>query len=275
MSVCSISSEDSTRNEFDYGNNDSYEEFSDNYNNNLLKNNSHPYADFTHREKFNLFEIHKEHHDYPEQFKSSPGNEIPQMLFCIGNSSLFKNQVIMICGTRDASDYGTELAYKCGRLVADQGYTVASGYARGVDMAAHFGALEAGGNTIAFLPYGLLNFRINRAIRESFESEEYLFEQFLAVSDIPPSYPFSVGNALRRNKLLVTLSKVVIVIESGETGGTWFSAKYASKKNKPLYFFEGMRSDVIPKLESIGGKRLKMKIGAPDLRNIFKLLPEK
>jgi len=232
-------------------------------------NDSTSCPDFTQQEKCNLLEIHEDHYDYPEQFKSFLGNKTPRVLFCIGNYSLLKSQVIMICGSRNASGHGCELAYKCGRLIAEQDYTVASGYARGVDIAAHLGALEAGGSTIAILPYGLLKFRINRAIREAFD-----FEQFLAVSELPPSCPFTGRNALRRNKLLVALSRAIIVIESGETGGTWFSAKYASKKDKPLYFFEGLRPDVIPKLESIGGKRLKIKKGAPDLRKIFRLLRE-
>lgn len=239
-----------------------------------FRNDSNSSQDFTQHEESNLLEIHEDHYDYPEQFKSFLGNETPRVLFCIGNYSLLKNQIIMICGARNASENGRELAYKCGRLIAEQGYTVASGYARGVDMAAHLGALEAGGSTIAILPYGLLKFKVNRAIREAFECEQFLFEQFLAVSELPPSCPFTGRNALRRNKLLVALSGAVIVIESGETGGTWFSAKYASTKDKPLYFFEGLRQDVIPKLESIGGKRLKIKKGAPDLRKIYRRLRE-
>ena len=73
-------------------------------------------------------------------------------------------------------------------------------------------------------PYGLLNFRLNREMKDGFD-----LERFLAVSELQPSCRFTVRNAFRRNKLLVAISKAVIVVEPGETGGTCYSAQYASK----------------------------------------------
>ena len=182
----------------------------------------------------------------------------------MGNLSIFKKQAIMVCGARNASKIGLELAYKCGRLIAEQRFTLASGYARGVDIAAHLGALEAGGDTIAILPYGLLKFRLNHEMREGFD-----LERFLAVSELHPLCPFTVRNAFRRNKILVAISKAVIVVEPGETGGTWYSAQYASKIGKPLYFLEGMRPSIISKLESMGGQRLEVNKHTPDLKKVY------
>ena len=215
-------------------------------------------------ERCELIRITEKNNYYPEQFKSLPKSKRPKELFCIGNPSLLKKQAIMVCGARNASKTGIELAYKCGRLIAEQDITLASGYARGVDTAAHIGALEAGGNTVAILPYGLLNFRLNREIINSFAPE-----RFLALSVFPPSYPFTARNAFRRNKLLVALSKAVIVVEPGETGGTWYSAQYASNTGKPLYFLEGERPDIIPKLEEMGGKRIEVYNGAPELKMVY------
>ncbi len=216
-----------------------------------------------HEENY-MAEIAYYNNNYPEQLKSFLHNNFPEKLFCMGNLSLFKKQIIMTCGSRNSSGKGRELAYKCGRLIGEQGYAVASGYARGVDMAAHLGALESGGNTIAIVPYGLRNFRVKNDMIEAFDKE-----RFLAVSELPPLCPFSARNALRRNNLLVALSNAVIVIEPGETGGTWHSAKCAMKMGKPLYFHEGIRRKSIKKLESMGGERLKVIRGAPDLRSIY------
>ena len=226
-------------------------------------NDSSIHDEWNQQEECKVVEISDEHRDYPEQFKLFFGNKRPRELFCIGNYLLFENRIIMVCGARNASVTGLELSYKCGRIIAEQGITIASGYARGVDMAAHLGALEAGGDTIAILPYGLLKFRVNRALTEAFD-----LEQFLAVSELRPSSRFTGANALRRNKLLVALSESVIVIEPGVTGGTWFTAKYASKKEKPLFFLEGEKPEIISTLESIGGKRLVVTHGAIDISEI-------
>ncbi|MFC1489610.1 DNA-processing protein DprA [Candidatus Latescibacterota bacterium] len=260
-----FNNEDSIQYEYDgsdsYDDRQYYMQGNDPFSNKKLSN-----SDYTQYAIEHLEEIHVDNINYPEQYKSFWGSKLPQTLFCMGNNTLLRNKIVMVCGSRNVSELGLETAYKCGRLIAEMGFTVASGYARGVDMAAHQGALEGGGDTIAILPYGLGKFKKNGALSSTFD-----FNKFLAVSELPVTYPFTAGSALRRNKLLVALSQAVIVVESQEKGGTWFSARYAGKKEKPLFFFEGMRKDVAPKLRSIGGVRLQIKNGAPDLRKIEKL----
>jgi|GEM_PF-3717069 DNA processing protein len=224
-------------------------------------------SDYTQYAVEHLEELGVEHENYPDQYKSFWGERLPRKLYCLGNSSLLNEKSVMVCGSREVSQKGLDIAYKCGRLIADMGYTLASGYARGVDMAAHKGALEAGGKTIAILPYGLGKFKRHVELAGLLD-----FDNFLAVSELPLSYPFSAGSALRRNKLLVALSRAVIVVESKDKGGTWYSAKYAGRKEKPLYFFEGGRADVAPKLKSIGGERLQIVKNAPQLRKIDMLI---
>jgi DNA processing protein len=203
-------------------------------------------------------------HDYPEQFRNLHGGSVPETLFCLGNTALLKKQSIMVCGSRNASETSIELAYQCGRLIGERGYVCASGYARGVDSAAHLGALEAGGSTIAIIPYGLRRFRIHHLLKDAFDPS-----RFLVVSENPPLAHFTTKNALRRNKLLVALSGTVIVVEPGETGGTWFSARYADKMKKPLYFLEGLKPESIPHLESLGGTRISLSDGIPDLSPVW------
>lgn len=202
--------------------------------------------------------------DYPELLKKYMGNKCPKIIFLLGQKAILNQPSIMICGPRESSDVGLDIARKCGNLVAEQGFTVASGYARGVDKAAHLGALEAGGDTLAFLPYGLSRFRVSHALAGSFDPGK-----ICVASEVPPTYGFTRRNALRRNKILAAISEAVIVVEPSDSGGTWYSASRAVRMKKPLYYFEGSRREVIGKMNPLGGIRLKMKNGVPDLSPVY------
>jgi DNA processing protein len=198
--------------------------------------------------------------DLPPGMVRLLGNSAPEKLSCCGDLSLLGGRMVMVCGARDASPEALDLAYRCGRLLADSGVTVASGYARGVDLAAHRGAFEAGGATVAILPYGLARFRVHRSLADAFDPE-----RFLAVSELPSWGVFTARSALRRNKFLAALAGAVIVVEPGESGGTWYSAEKASVMEKPLFFLEGARPEIIPRMEALGGKRLEVRNGTPDI----------
>ncbi len=202
--------------------------------------------------------------DYPELLKMYLGKNRPKIIFLLGEKAILNQPSIMICGARESSDVGLDIARKCGNLIAEKGFTVASGYARGVDKAAHLGALEAGGETLAFLPYGLSRFRVCQALADSFDPGK-----FCVASEVPPTYGFTRRNALRRNKMLAAISEAVIVVEPSDSGGTWYSASRAMRMRKPLYYFEGNRQEVIGKMNPLGGIRLRMKNGKPDLSPVY------
>ena len=203
--------------------------------------------------------------NYPSKFTRFLESKHPRMLFCMGEVSLFNQPSILVCGARTASGAGLELAYKCGRLIAETGCCVVSGYARGVDLSAHLGALEAGGGTIAMIPYGLSRFSVRRGLMDVFDPDH-----FMVVSELPPSCGFMVKIALRRNKLLVAFADAVIVVEPGESGGTWYTAEKAILMQKPLFFHEGSRPEFIERMESMGAKRLTIRNGAPQLDEVYK-----
>ena len=203
-------------------------------------------------------------YDYPVKLSDAFRKKRPGVLFCIGNVAFLNKPSIFICGAREASDTGREIAYKCGRLAAEAGYVVISGYARGVDIAAHTGAVEGGGNTLALLPYGLARFSVRRELSELFNPDN-----FLVASELPPTCGFIVKGALRRNTLMVGLADAVIVIEPGESGGTWFSAERAADMKRPLFFHEGARPEIVPRMESMGGERLQVRNGAPVLDGVY------
>ena len=204
---------------------------------------------------------------YPRQFESYLHDRCPRVLFCLGDTTLLQRSCVFICGARNASKKGQEIAYKCARLAADAGFVVISGYARGIDLAAHMGTLEAGGSSVAILPYGLSRFSIRRALAGIFDPEN-----FLAVSEMPPTSGFMVKGALRRNVLLVALADAVIVVEPGESGGTWYSAEKASALEKPLFYHEGHRPEIKPRMEMLGGEHIPVKRGVPSLDAVFEKL---
>jgi DNA processing protein len=211
-----------------------------------------------------LLELRADEPDFPKKILTHLGKRAPETLTCYGDYSLLKTRIIMVCGARNASRDGTDLAFTCGRVIAKCGFTVLSGYARGVDLAAHSGALEAGGKTIAVVPYGLSRFRVHKDIQDSFDPNS-----FLVMSELPLWQVFTTYAAFRRNKLMVALADAVIVVEPGETGGTWYSAEKASEMGKGLYFLEGARPEIIPRLESLGGRRIAVVNGVPDLKEIL------
>lgn len=200
----------------------------------------------------------------PESLRSLPDRDRPAFLSMAGDDALLGEPMVMVCGARDASETALDAAYRCGRRVAEAGYVVASGYARGVDMAAHRGALEAGGRTVALVPYGLSRFRLHRELGDAFDRE-----RFLAASELEPWQVFTAHHALRRNKLLAALARAVVVIEPGEGGGSWYSARKAVELWRPLFFIEGERPEMAGRLMLLGGRRIEVSGGEPDLGEVW------
>ena len=125
---------------------------------------------------------------------------------------------------------------------------VVSGYAKGIDSAAHLGALTAEGTTTLVLPYGIKELRQKTAFRE-FDWKR----DVLAVSQFNPDARWLARNAMARNKLVCALSKAVIVIASGperdargKMSGTFNTAKTALGMNVPLFVFDPVCFDKPP-----------------------------
>ena len=204
---------------------------------------------------------------YPPRLATLLAESRPGMLFCAGETDLLSRSIVSVCGARDTSEHGLELARRCAHILAELDVCVSSGYARGVDRAAHTGALDAGGGTVALLPYGLKKFVWKTSL-----GEECCHERFLAASELPPTCGFSTTAAFRRNTMLAALARAVIVVEPGASGGSWFTAKRAAALGTPLFFLEGERPDSIERLEAMGGKRITVKNHAPRVDDVMHVL---
>jgi DNA processing protein len=169
----------------------------------------------------------------------------PAVLFYIGRSELLAQSFVGVCGSRGASHEGLRAARACGEVAAEHGLGVASGYAKGVDTAAHESVVSAGGSTVAVLPDGILRFRVRRELRDSWDPD-----RCVVVSQFAPSQPWTAGGAMTRNAVIYGMSLALVVVEAGETGGTVAAGAGALDNNRRVIALEFARD--IP----LGSKKL-------------------
>ncbi|MFO0969135.1 MAG: DNA-processing protein DprA [Gemmataceae bacterium] len=192
--------------------------------------------------------------DYPTRMKGVLADKAPPVLFVAGAIDLLQDRAVGFCGSRDASEEGLRSAEKLARSLANEGLLVVSGHAQGVDEAAHRAALEAGGATALVLPEGILHFRPRPSLG-AFLCED----RFVVVSEFPPSLPWSVSNAMQRNRTICGLVNALIVIEAGASGGTWEAGLEALKLGVPLFVLDFDQ----PMLSAPGNPLLVKKGGVP------------
>lgn len=136
---------------------------------------------------------------------------------------LLAGPVVAVVGARRASPYGLEVARALGRGLAAAGATVVSGMALGIDAAAHVGALEAGGSTIAVLAGG--------ADRPYPASKRSLFRRIVrqgaVASEMPPGFVAHRWCFPARNRTIAGLAALTIVVEATERSGSLITAQLA------------------------------------------------
>jgi DNA processing protein len=152
----------------------------------------------------------------------------PAALFVAGPlerlAVLAAGRVVAIVGTRRPSAYGLEMAHELGRALAAAGLTVVSGLALGIDAAAHRGALEGGGTTIAVLArgpeaaYPRLNRDVYRRVRAA----------GVVVAEVPPGTPAFRWSFPARNRIMAALAELTLVVEAGEPSGSLITARFAA-----------------------------------------------
>jgi len=165
---------------------------------------------------------------YPDTLRAT--RSAPAALFLNGARDLLARAALGMCGSRNATEEGLRAARACGEAGTVRGYTVVSGYARGVDLAAHTGALASGGSTTIVLAEGIERFRVRRG---EF-AELWNPSRALVVSQFAPGQAWSAGAAMTRNAVISGLSKALVVVEAGETGGTLAAGLHALDRGQPV-----------------------------------------
>jgi DNA processing protein len=159
----------------------------------------------------------------------------PNMLFYQGDLRDSDQVAIAIVGTRHASNYGTTVATQLATGLAMAGFTIVSGLARGIDAAAHRGALSAGGRTIAVLGGGLLKMYPPEHAQLAAE----IAASGAVLSESLPNQAPKSGSFPRRNRIVTGLSLGVIVIEAGDRSGALISARMAAEQGREVFAVPG------------------------------------
>ena len=169
--------------------------------------------------------------DYPRLLAELP--DAPPALFGVGNIEALSLPGIAIVGTRRPSLAGIEVARELAGQLAEAGFCVVSGLARGIDTAAHRGALDAGGATIGVMATGCD--RIYPA--ENKKLAHAMGEQGLLVSEFCPGAQPHRWHFPRRNRTLSGLALATVVVEAGRPSGTLITAAAAGEQGREVFAF--------------------------------------
>lgn len=176
---------------------------------------------------------------YPKSVLQNLGDNAPPILYCKGHLPLLNQKGVSIVGARDVGDSEIEITKGIAEKLAENGFNVISGYAKGVDTSAHIGALKAcDGKTTMILSFGVNHIKIKRELKDLINWKK----NALLVSQFAPHEKFSSYNAMTRNKLVCAMSKAIVVIKSGperdssgKMSGTFNAGKSALNMKIPVF----------------------------------------
>jgi DNA processing protein len=159
----------------------------------------------------------------------------PGVLFVRGKLEPCDALAVAIVGARHATAYGRRIASQLAGGLARAGYTVVSGLARGIDAAAHRGALDAGGRTIAVLGSGVLEIYPPEHARLA----EEVIQQGAVVSEAPPRAAPQRGSFPARNRIVSGLGLGTVVVEAADRSGALITARLAGEQGREIFAVPG------------------------------------
>ena len=172
--------------------------------------------------------------EYPERLQEI--YDPPAVLWMRGDAALLKRPGIAVVGTRHPTPYGSGMAEMLSHDLAGRGVVILSGMARGVDTAAHKGALDAGGKTVAVwgTGIGVVYPKENKKLAERIVEQGGAIVSEYAMGTFPAPQNFPI-----RNRILSGMSLGVLVVEAGEYSGTRITARCAMEQNRDVYAVPG------------------------------------
>lgn len=171
--------------------------------------------------------------DYPTQLKAVDAP--PPVLYVRGNTNPADQRALAVVGTRKATKYGRDAAYDICYQLAKNGVTIISGMAHGIDQAAHSGALDSGGRTIAVLGNGVdICYP-----RDHIELGQKIIHQGALISEFPIGASPVANNFPRRNRIVSGLSLGVLVVEAPENSGALITATLAADQGRDVFAIPG------------------------------------
>jgi DNA processing protein len=159
----------------------------------------------------------------------------PFVLFARGSLERLRLPAVAIVGSREATRYGRDVATRLARELSSVGVAVVSGFARGVDGAAHEAALDGPGGTIAVLGCGIdVDYP-----REHARLKEAMLARGLLLSEFPPGSEPHAGNFPVRNRIIAGLSSGVLVVEASHRSGSLITARLANDFGRDVFAVPG------------------------------------
>jgi DNA processing protein len=171
--------------------------------------------------------------DYPRRLKEI--NQPPPVLYVKGSINVEDEWAVAVVGTRRVTAYGRQVASEIAQFLAQNGITVISGLARGVDAISHQAALKAGGRTVAVLGSGVDVVYPPEHAKLANE----ITSQGALVSDYPVGTQPDGINFPPRNRIISGLSMATIVVEAGEKSGALITAEFAVEQGKEVFAVPG------------------------------------
>ena len=170
---------------------------------------------------------------YPPMLAEIP--DPPILLYCQGELLPQDQLSLAIVGSRSCTTYGMRQAEKLASGLTHAGFTIVSGLARGIDAAAHRGALVAGGRTVAVSATGLSNIyppEHRELAAEVSQNGSFLSEAALDQSPIPGIFPL-------RNRIISGLSLGVIIVEAARKSGAMHTVRHAQEQGREVFAVPG------------------------------------
>jgi DNA processing protein len=160
-------------------------------------------------------------------------------LYYAGDLSLLNMPAVAIVGAREVSSQGKSRAYRLARELAQAGVVVVSGLAKGVDTAAHYGAIENQGRTIA-----VIGTPISKAYpAENAPLQEQIYSHHLLVSPFAPGEAVFQSNFPKRNRVMALLSDATVIVEASDTSGSLHQAAECVRSNRWLFIMKSVMDD--------------------------------
>jgi DNA processing protein len=171
--------------------------------------------------------------EYPASLKTIA--DPPGLLYVRGSLDAADQNAVAIVGSRHCTSYGRRIAERLAEELARAGWTVISGLARGIDAAAHRGALNAGGRTLAVLAGGLSQIYPP----EHADLADEVAESGAIVSESPMAMAPMSGMFPARNRLISGMSRGVVVVEAAHKSGALLTARHAAEQGRDVFAVPG------------------------------------
>lgn len=174
-----------------------------------------------------IVSIHDDH--YPARLRQI--KDAPKVLYVAGNLSVLEKSVACV-GTRDPNEFGSVVTDRITSMLAESGWTIVSGLARGVDRISHEAALKNTCPTAAIIGSGIDTFASSAAMELA---EKIVSEGGLVISEQPMGKDADPSSLIRRNRIQTGASVATVIMQAFVESGTMHSVRYAVQQGRPLY----------------------------------------